>query len=279
MASNKIVSLLKTPIFMAKEYLHRRPASNFDWVFIEPSLKSRAEAAAATLRKEGIVMLPGYFTGEFLERLIQAFGAAIENRTSPYDPDALVNLDFIPDDSTFMESAMDAFLLEIMANYYQKRFAIARSQAGRLMPTEAYRDNSYQWHHDCRGRQLHLMILLNDIEPTGQRMSYLKGTHERYYTHFRGVADGSRFENDLIEDSPAPDRIEEVCGKAGTVAIFDSNGLHTGNRNSNGSRDSLLYCYVSWRHWQPIRYRREDVERLSNPFRQVVTYNPYHNFI
>jgi hypothetical protein len=279
MASNKIVSFLKTPIFMAKEYLHRRPDPRFNWVFVDSSLKDRAESAVATLQREGIVMLPGYFGKKALERLTQAFGAAVENRPNPYDPDSFMNMDFIPDNPVFLEAATDALLLEIIAGYYQKPFAIGRSNACRLMPTGAYRDNSYQWHHDGRGRQVHLMILLNDLEPAGQRMSYLKGTHETYYKHYRGLAEGSRFEKDVAENSPNPDRIEEVFGVAGTVAIFDSNGLHTGNRNGNGFRDVLLYCYVSRRHWQPIRYRRDQVERLPNPFRQVVTYNPYHAFV
>lgn len=264
---------------MLKEYLHRRPQADFSWSFMADSEKGDAAAKIATLKREGIVMLPGYFQGEKLSALQAAFARAIEDKESEINPDSLLNLDFIPSNPAFLKSAIDAYLMEIIAGYYQKPFAIGRSSAMRIQPTEPLRDNSFQWHHDSRGRQIHMMIILNDLPTDGQRMSYLNRTHERYYTHYRGLAEGSRFEKDLAANPPGPDQITEVCGPAGTVSIFDANGLHTGNRNSNGKRDTVTFCYVSRRHWKPINYRREEVEQLKDPFRHVVTFNPYHKLV
>lgn len=273
-------SAIRTPWHVAQEYRHRMPRPDFDWAFGDAGQRARAAACAEELRREGIVFLPAYFQGELLEALRAAFERAIAGRA--HRSDTLQNTNFLIEDAVFSRPALDDLVLDIVGGYYRKPFAIGNMAAMRLLPAPSRRVDE-QWHHDTRGRQVHMMILLHDVLPTGQRMSYLRGSHRRIYTHFRAHAGSSRFEQDmqsgLAADPALAARIVDITGPAGTAAIFDSNGLHTINRNESGKRDTLNYYYVSWRHYKKFSYRRSHLEGLPAAKRPVITLNPNIDYI
>jgi len=275
--ANPVVSLLKTPWHIASEYYHRMPQRDFDWSFGDASVRRRADPYVAALRRDGIVMLPAFFQGEMLEGLRAGFERVIANMPHRCTPDALQNTDFMTEDEVFMRAALDDLMLEIVAGYYRKPFAIGNMAADRILPTPVSRAHA-KWHHDTRGRQLHMMILLHDVSANGQRMSYLARSHDRYYTHFRAHAESACFEEDmqraLLEQPGLADRIVEVTGAAGTVAFFDANGLHTVNRNEVAKRDTLRFYYVSYRHFKKFSFRRAHLASLPPQKRKVITFNP-----
>lgn len=273
LSNNVVFSYLKSPVYMAKEVIHRMPESGYAWSFAKGADKEKAKQALDVLRRDGIVILPEHFTGERLERLKRSFHNATDGKVNPYTPDSLYNED-VMQDPVFLDAAVDDVILEIVGGYYRRRFGIGRASVSRLMPTPPIRHSSYSWHHDARGRQLHMMLLLNDVTSNGQRMVYLKGSQDRYYSHYRGIVK-TQFDNDLKTKNVSSDRISEVIGKAGTIAIFDANGLHSGNRNDKELRDTLTFCYVSKRHFKPIRCRMSDLEALPPQKREVATFNPY----
>jgi hypothetical protein len=273
MRPNRVVSFIKTPIFLAKEYLHRRPDPGYRTDFVQGDEKHLAQARAEELRREGIVLFPRYFDSSQVETLRRAFERAIEGLPPGVNPDSLYNDSIMQLDPAFLDAALDEFLLEIVGGYYQNRFGLGRADAMRLFPSPAERKGSFQWHHDARGRQVHLMVLLSDVTENGQRMTYLRQSHGRYYSHHRGIAH-TRFDKDL-EAEDLTDKVVSVTGPAGTVALFDANGLHSGNRNEVERRDTLTFCYVSWRHFKKIRGRRSDLADLSPQQRAVMTFNPH----
>lgn len=279
MIAQHLWSLIKTPEFRLREYFHRKPDPNYNWSFCSGEDALKAKEYHQQLDQNGIVMLPSYFSGQMLKDLQTAFEKSVADQWCKQNPNSLHSGDFLAADPVFPKAALDPLLLEIIGRYYKKPFAIGRSSAQRLLPVETGRYGSYQWHHDTRGRQIHMMILLQDLSNDGQRMSYLTKSHQTYYSYLRGRGLGSRFENDLRDDPACKDRIVEVAGPAGTVAIFDANGLHSGNRNNNGGRDAITFCYVSVRHWKEQRYRRSDVESLPDPVKKVVTFNPKHQLV
>lgn len=274
MSQNRFVSFLKTPLFIAKEYLHRRADADFKYDFVDEPRKSEAAKIAATMRDDGIVLLPGYFQGAQLEALQQAFEKVVDGKVCKHNPACFLSNDYFREAPAFLEAALDSFLLEIVAGYYQKPFSIGRSSAMRLLPHETQRYGSFQWHHDARGRQVHLMLLLNPVTSQGQRMTYLKGSQHTYYDHYRGLAGGSRYEKDISNDPTLIPRITEVIGPAGTVALFDANGLHSGNRSLNEKRDTLTFCYVSKSHFKKLSVRKSDVDAMDPKKQQVIKFNP-----
>ena len=74
-------------------------------------------------------------------------------------------------------------------------------------------------------------------------MQYLRGSHRRFYTYDRMYGPGSRYERDFQRRPPRPEDVVDVVGPAGTVAVFDTNGLHSGNRNGGARRDTLIFYY------------------------------------
>lgn len=275
MKRNRVVSFLKTPIFVAKEYLHRRPKPGFRCDYCAAEQKVVARQRLAELEREGIVLLPAHFTGARLDHLRQAFEEAVRNHQDKANPDSLINEDILHLSPAFVDAALDEVLLEIIGGYYGKPFAVGRANAMRILPSPETRYGSYQWHHDSRGRQVHVMILLQDMPEYGQKMSYLRQSHLRYYDHWRGLAEGSRFEKEVHGNPGLVPLITHITGPAGTVGIFDANGLHSGNRCQTVTRDTLTYCYVTYRHFKKIRCRRVDLASLPPAKRAVLTYNPF----
>jgi hypothetical protein len=277
MAQNRVVSFFKTPIFMAKEYLHRKPDPSFHYEYVNGDRKAEAAQHAATMRRDGIVILPGYFKGEQLKKMQEEFEQVVKDKPCTKNPDTYVNTEFLHEHFTFLNAALDDFLLEIMAGYFQKRFSIGRYNAIRILPTDAGRYGSFQWHHDSRGRQINVQMILSDVTPAGQCMTYLKGSQDVYYDHYRGLAGGSRFEKDmdLAQDPNLASRVVKVTGPAGTVALFDSNGLHSGNRNNVEKRDTVSFNFASKRHFKKFTVRKEHIEALEPKKREVLKFNPH----
>jgi hypothetical protein len=121
MAQNRLVSFIKTPLFLAKEYLHRKPDASFRHDFVDEPRKTEAAALSETMRKDGIVMLPGYFKGAQLQSLQESFEKVVEGKVcTAGNPACFVTTDYFRDDPVFLNAALDSFLLEIVAGYYQK---------------------------------------------------------------------------------------------------------------------------------------------------------------
>lgn len=266
--------------FLTREFLHRLPDPRFHLEWGDRAILDRAQEATATLRRDGIVLLPGYFSGDFMKRLCDAFEALMSNKQpAEEDPDAFHDDNYLDADPVFLEAALDDLVVNVVGEYYRRQFFLGHVNAFRLLPTEPKRYGSFQWHHDARGRQINVMTLLTPVLPDGQRMKYLRGTHRGYYGYDRMSGKGSRFEDDLKARPIAQDQVLEVVGPAGTVAIFDANGLHSGNRNQSQRRDTLTFVYTTGRKYRRLRFRRQNIEALPDIKRPIVTLNPLHELV
>jgi hypothetical protein len=266
---------VRSAIFLTKEYFHRRPDSAYAPNFLSNGKNEEAQQHLDALNRDGIVVLPGYFKGEQLAKLQTLFDETVKDKPAKGVENAFRDENGCGAGMPILEAALDDMLLQIIGGYYGKEFGLGRGDVTRLMPTPPKRSESYQWHHDTRGRQIHGMILLNDVTSAGQRMSYLRGSHDVYYDRFRGESHGSRFENDIATQGSIKGDIIELAGPAGTVGLFDSNGLHSGNRNDKEKRDCLLFCYVSHsRHFKPVAIKREELMQLPPHKRKLVEMNP-----
>lgn len=283
MKYNPIISAIKTPKVVLREYLHRLPEIGFGWKFpISPEQENDIEAHLAQLSEDGICLLRAYIQDRQLARLQTAFERVLKERgDAAVDPGSAVSFNIMDLDSAFLEIATDPFLLEIIARYYRRSFGLGRADALRIEPMNLGRYGSFQWHHDARGKQVKIQVMLTDVAANGQRMTYLKQSHRQYYSYLRSRGDGSRFEADYRSHPELAARVVDVTGPAGTVGIFDTNGLHSGNRNETARRDTLTFYYPTREshNYRPLRYRRVDFEQLSRTQQQVVTYNPLHKLI
>ena len=277
-AERVIKNLLFTPIVVGREILRRLPYPGFHPAYGDGQTRDRARRALDTLRRDGVVFLPAHLQPQTLSRLQEAFSRAVADRPSPHNPDCLENSDFFPLDPVFLEVATDDLVLNVIAAYYGRPFALGRADAQRLLPTPPVEYTGYNWHHDTQGKQIKQMVLVQDLAPDGQRMQYAKGSHRKYYNYHHRYVNKS-YAREQIPSLVNKDSIVDVAGPAGTVVLFDTNGLHSGNRNLNGAREVITYYHTIVTNRRPLRFKRDDVLALPKSKRFVVTGNPFHEMI
>jgi hypothetical protein len=124
--------------------------------------------------------------------------------------------------------------------YYGKEILLANTGGYRIPPIEPRDFGSFQWHHDEKGKVIKAMILLTDVGPSDQRMDYIVGTNKRLNPWV--IYQDSRFTN---EQANKMGKIAPCIGSAGTVILFDTNGIHRGNRNNSKVRDVWVHNYTS----------------------------------
>ena len=263
----KVYGVIKTPEYVFKELVHRVPAPFYKPDFnVDEDLKENFRQ----LQTNGITVLDRIIDAEYLELIREEFDAVIENQKGS-NPDSYHSIEPFLKGVCLLDLALERRILGLVAQYFRKPFGLSRTDALRLLPTTAGPHGSFQWHHDTRGKQLHAMILLTDVGADGQAMRYLNGSHRKVYSYHRG-RQKPLFNKDVSELKIK--NISYLVGRAGSVALFDSNGLHAGHRNNSYTRDSLTFCFATWRHFFPVKVRRGAFDKLSREQQGVLLYNP-----
>lgn len=159
--------------------------------------------------------------------------------------------------------AVDPYLTKLAAYYWGKQVVLAQSGGNRLEPIDYPGDyRSFQWHHDAKRKQIKAMILLTDVASEDQRMLYLPGTH---LTWHRNRLDSRRTPEQALSFGPEI----EAIGPAGTVIMFDTNGLHRGNRTNTRRRDTWTFTYTAGKYLFPICLAPSIVPRLTTEQRRI----------
>jgi hypothetical protein len=148
-------------------------------------------------------------------------------------------------------------IVALINGYLGKRAYITQGVALRIEPHGETGFGSFQWHHDAWGKRINLMIVLTEIGFGDQHMTYAKGSHRLRHSYEKYV--NSRF---------TPDEFEKYCGKMevlncyaqpGDIYVFDSNGIHSGNRTNGRRRDVFILEYTRlaetvWAHRVPPEF-------------------------
>ncbi len=246
---------VKAAVRSSRDYWHFRP---LPWFKAKEVVRGAFSSVtvAEILKKDGICILQDYLDQERLHRVKHEAERifAESQRLSPHgtnkDPvgfyACLIDFKRFP---FLAELIMDELVLAAIEAYFGKNIYLDLSQIKRLLPVEPYEYGSFQWHHDMRGKCVKAMWLLTDVSPVGQRMSYMAGSH--LMRHVGSTYEESRFSEDRALECG---RLVECIGPAGTVVIFDTNGLHRGNRNWGATRDTLVGAFSAGRHRQGCEF-------------------------
>jgi hypothetical protein len=231
---------------------------------------------AKELKRNGIIAIKDFYQGDKLKEIKKAFENEI-NRINEISHDAIEikkktpvthyklfdyyneisndkkdksihNLNPLNVDKVFFDVILDDRIRSIISSYLGKKISLQQAALGRIYPRENENYSSYQWHRDTHGRRVNVMILLTDVLNNEQRMSFLKKSHKKFLTKDE-CANKSRI-TDAQADSMNLE-IFECSGTAGTIFLFDANGVHRGNRNLSCIRDVILFSYGSGRYkWE-----------------------------
>jgi len=189
--------------------------------------------------RQNSTVLPNYFSGEQLEsmkhELRQYIGTPFESYSEAAKKRTFRQVDMFAKNSLLKLFSNDSILHDIASYYWGQPIKLISSFGYRIEPQAPAEYSSYQWHHDCKRKQLKVFVLLTDLDEKGQVFQFAPGTHK--HVHVFKSYDDSRFTQKDIELMCTP---ITISGKAGTVFFVDTNGLHKGVRNLSKNRD--LWC-------------------------------------
>jgi len=270
---NPVRARIANAAHIAREMAYRRPRSFGTTDAVTSAQPERAAALAGELARKGIVTLADYLVGERLGRAQAAFEAMVARiqagRNGPEKispPGYLPQTVYLEDETNpearticannpfrhapeFLNLSTDPLILEIVARYLRRPFYLQQSIASRYLPMPPKDFGSFQWHHDAWGRKVNVMFLFTDVGDKDQHMTFIEGSHLHYHDLDR--CRNSRFEGHEVDRMfPGAKRVR-CTGSAGTVFIFDSNGMHRGNRSTGRHRDTLITNFNAGRYvWE-----------------------------
>jgi hypothetical protein len=130
-------------------------------------------------------------------------------------------------------------MVDIARLYLGKPAFVQRAVAMRYLPAESDGHHMFRYHHDLVDKRMKMMILLTDVGPDDQFMSYATGSHSLFHPYSMFRANACPLE--YCERHLGAVEIFRTLGAAGDVFLFDSNGAHKGNRSPGGrTRDALF---------------------------------------
>jgi hypothetical protein len=200
------------------------------------------------LEEDGVLVLPSYYSGETLKQMQTDFERAVpqEPVDSPIDIEwYTVQGDCMENSIPISRMAVDPYLTDLAAYYWGKPISLTQSIGTRLEPCQPYEGAACQWHHDSLRKHIKVTIFLTDVPENGQVMQYIPKTHKTIYWDL-GNYQESRFTREQIDPyfKKYSKPLSCVC-PAGTVVIFDPNGLHRANRSLTARRDSWTFQFNS----------------------------------
>lgn len=218
---------------------------------------SKAEALAAELNTNGIVVLPTLLGPEQLRDMQRAFatrlGAMRWNNFDGYQKTERYRHmveDVLLLDQSFVDLAVHPLVKQILNRYLGEDYELTEAKGWKSQPT---RRDFHGWHGDAWydktanheiQREVKLAMYLTDVR-TGA-FNFIKGSHGQQ--HPRQVR------NDEVADF-TPDRFLELTGTAGTAFLFDTSGIHRQGVPMLEPRQAIFYNY----HDPRVRLQPEDV--------------------
>ena len=249
--------------------LYERPSRSYRKKLVRESPWPDFRQKAQRLCDDGVLILRGHFTGEALEGMRRDFAGWIQKGVSSDEPGSLqVNEKqgaSLRNSEAFSRAAIDPWITALAGYYWGKPVLLAYSFGARLESDPSGNGlGPFQWHHDAHRKQLKAMIYLDHVSRDGQRMDYLPGTHRIWHRFRRGESgyEETRLSNEAVARYGEPLRCE---GPAGTVVLFDTNGIHRGNRNLGPKRDTWVFQYTAGRHLEPVSVLHPKVAQKLTP--------------
>lgn len=204
------------------------------------------------LEQDGILIIPNFVSGELLKSMQNSFTNNLTklnfNSTIGFQRYEMYR-DYVEDllsiDPSFVKFAVNPFVMDIVKSYISTDAIV---QECRGWQTRIVKEQFHAWHKDGwydkniymntnPPKQLKAMIYLTDVE-TGP-FSYIKGSHRNISTNPNILHE--HFSNEFIKNHEQD--IVHAIGKAGTVIIFDTSGVHCQHSPNLSLRHAVLYTF------------------------------------
>lgn len=204
------------------------------------------------LEKDGIMVLQDFVEPSELNRMQQAFNKRLENlsfnSTQGYQRYEMYR-DYVEDlllcDQSFMRFAVNPRLINIIKDYVSQDAILKECRGWR---TRIVKKKFHGWHKDgwydkkihlTPPKQLKAVIYLTDVDSGS--FSYIRGSHKSIKANPKVLHE--HFNDAFIETNK--NDIVYTPGKAGTVIIFDTSGIHCQSSPNLSPRHAAFYTYHS----------------------------------
>jgi hypothetical protein len=155
------------------------------------------------------------------------------------DARALVSNNAFKDSPQLIRFTRRPELLETARRYLGRPPFVQRAVAMRYLAASASDGDMFAWHHDLEDKRLKVMILLTDVGPRDQHMSYVCGSQALFHP-YRMFRDNP-CDLDYCRRHLGAIEIYDATGAAGDVFLFDTNGAHRAVRRETARvRDVYL---------------------------------------
>jgi hypothetical protein len=167
-----------------------------------------------------------------------------------------------------LEVCLKPELTSLINRYLGKTAYITQGVALRIAPNPSTGFGSFQWHHDAWGKRINMMIVLTEVGEGDQHMTYAKGSHRLRHSYDKYA--NSRFNQDEFAEHCGQMEVLNCYAKPGDIYLFDSNGIHSGNRSNGRTRDTFIIEYsrlahTIWAHRIPAEFLQGFGEKQLEP--------------
>ena len=212
---------------------------------------------ASELETHGIAVIPELLSIDRLEAMQAAFAGRLQHqRWNDFDgyektePFRHMVQDALTLHQGFVDLALHPVVKEALREYLGAGFVLCEAKGWLSLPT---RRNFHGWHGDSWydqtciptiPREVKVALYLTDVRSGA--FNYIKGSHGRQAPRM--------VRTEEVANTP-PDRIVEVTGKAGTVILFDTSGIHRQGAPILEPRQAVFLNY----HHPDVQLQAEDI--------------------
>lgn len=230
-----------------------------------------------TLRRDGIVMIPGVVDDETCDRLREQIDAAIENPTVNVWKDRLESDTRIHGFETLSVEANSIFNMPLVRRNLLHYLGCAQPNgfvlAAKLKAVDGNDGSGGGWHRDSPiSSQFKALVYLSDVAGDNGPFEYIKKSHRKTYaiaSLLRGISSPFQMRfppGDIQRYLSTFSQVEEpYLARKGTMLLVDTKGIHRGRPILSGSRHAVT-CYF-WertlpKHFGPLLQEHVDVTRI-----------------
>jgi hypothetical protein len=217
-----------------------------------------AAGLAATLDRDGIVLLPSLVSREVLTQMQRAFDTRLRrvrwNNFEGYQKTERYRHmveDVLLLDQGFVDVGIHPLLKDILNTYLGSDYALTEAKGWKSLPTKR---DFHGWHGDAWyeqsltstiPREVKLAMYLTDVKSGA--FNFIKGSHRQQ--HPRPV------QNTEVQRFNEAETVE-MMGPAGTAFLFDTSGVHRQGVPMLEERKAIFYNY----HDPKVPLQQEDVD-------------------
>lgn len=216
------------------------------------ALSQQEEEMLASLKKDGIAVLPDFLTPEQVAEMRAAIDKSIQEKNFYHAPgrfaykEADLDLENVGRlnviDPTmrspeFIRFALNPSIRKVIDLYLGVDSVLAGIAAYRTKPTPKHPKGAFHWHYDNAYLQVKAIAYLTDVTEKNGPFAYIPNTWRRRLV-------SANYEETRIQDSEVAEGSYINCvGKAGTVLVVDTQIIHRATPNLEGTRDVVSIVY------------------------------------